>query len=204
MHANARRGGAGLFQRGPVGIVVVVLHAVLIYALATSLGIVEVPHFAAPLDAVIIDVPQERTRPEPVPVMKPDLAQPSVETPPIEETIPEIEVPLDQPAPAAITAQTSDAPPVPESANMKIDRRVDPVYPAASRRSGEEGTGLYRVLVDETGHPRDVSVLRSSGFPRLDQAAITAIRRWVFSPALQGSRPIESWTKVQVTFQLNQ
>ena len=115
-------------------------------------------------------------------VIKPELEQPQIETPPLEDTIPEIEVPTDEPAPAAITAETSPAPPVAETANMKVNSRVDPVYPPASRRAGEEGTGVFRVLVDANGRPIEVSVLNSSGFPRLDEAALAAIRKWAFKP----------------------
>jgi len=134
--------------------------------------------------------------------VKPDLEQPQVETPPLEDTVPEIEVPVDEPAPNAISAQASDSPPVGETANMKVNRRVDPVYPAGSRRDGEQGTGMFKVLVDEKGHPLDVQVLKSSGFPRLDNAALEAIRKWVFSPAMQNGQGVQSWTRVQVAFQL--
>jgi protein TonB len=192
---------SGLFKRGPIGLFVIALHLVLIYAIAGSLGIVELPSLAKPMEAVFIDMPQtEKT--EPVKVVQPDLEQPMIETPPLENTIPEIEVPTDEPAPAAITAEVSSAPPVQETANMSVSRRVDPVYPPGSRRDGEEGTGLFRVLVDERGRPLDVQVLKSSGFPRLDQAAITAIRKWAFKPAVQNSQPVQSWTRVQVAFQL--
>lgn len=191
----------GLFQRGPVGLLVVGLHLVLIYAVAGSLGIVKLPEFAKPMEAVIIDSPQEQQH-EPVPIVKPDLETPTVETPPLEDTVPEIEVPVDEPAPNAITAETSPSTPVAETANMKVNRRVDPVYPASSRRAGEQGTGLFRVLVDQKGHPQDVQVLKSSGFARLDQAAIEAIRKWAFSPAMQNGQAVQSWTKVQVAFQL--
>jgi periplasmic protein TonB len=191
----------GLLQRGPVGILVVVAHAVLIYFLAASLGIVEMPNLAKPMEAVIIDSPvQEKS--EPVKVIKPDLEQPQIETPPLEDTIPEIEVPTETPAPAAITAETSPAPPVAETANMQVNRRVDPVYPPQSRRAGEEGTGVYRVLVDANGRPQEVTVVTSSGFPRLDEAAVTAIRKWVFNPAKQEGQAVQSWTKVQVKFEL--
>ena len=196
-----RRVGKGLFKRGPIGVVVIALHAVLIYAVASSLGIIEFPNVAKPMEAVIVDMPQTRES-EPVPVVKPDLEQPQIETPPIEDTIPEIEVPVDEPAPDAITAETSPAPPVQETANMTVSRRVDPVYPPASRRLGEEGTGLFRVLVDEKGKPTQVEVLKSSGFPRLDEAAMNAIRKWSFKPAMQSSQPVRSWTRVQVAFQL--
>lgn len=190
----------GLFRKSPVGLLVVGLHLALIYAVAGSLGIVELPGFAKPMEAVIIDSPPEQ-KSEPVPIVKPALEQPQIETPPIEDTVPEIEVPTDEPAPNAITAETSPAPAT-ETANMKVNRRVDPVYPASSRRDGEQGTGVFRVLVDEKGHPMDVQVLKSTGFPRLDSAALEAIRKWAFSPAVQNSQPVQSWTRVQVAFRL--
>jgi len=192
---------AGLFFRGPVGIFVIVAHVVLIYFIAASLGIVQMPNLAKPMEAVIIDSPPTE-KSEPVEVIKPQMEQPQIETPPLADTIPEIEVPTDEPAPAAITAETSPAPPVGETANMKVNRRVDPVYPAQSRRAGEEGTGVYRVLVDAKGRPLEVSVLNSSGFPRLDEAALIAIKKWAFSPAMQAGQAVESWTRVQVKFEL--
>jgi protein TonB len=192
---------SGIFRKGPIGILVAGLHLALIYAVAVSLGIVEMPGLAKPMEAVIIDSPPAE-KSEPVPVVKPDLANPPVATPPMENTIPEIEVPTDEPAPNAISAETSPSPPIAETADMKVNRRVDPVYPAGSRRDGEQGAGIFRVLVDETGHPVDVQVLKSSGFRRLDDAAVTAIRKWAFSPAMQNSRPVQSWTRVQVTFNL--
>ncbi len=131
---------SGLFSKGPIGIVVVGLHLALIYAVAVSLGIVELPGLAKPMEAVIIDSPPAE-KSEPVPIVKPDLDTPLVDTPPLEDTIPEIEVPTDEPAPNAITAETSPSPPVAETANMKVNRRVDPVYPAGSRRDGEQGHG---------------------------------------------------------------
>jgi protein TonB len=192
---------SGLFRRGPVGLFVIGLHLLLIYVIAGSLGIVKLPEFAKPMETVIIDSPQEQQH-EPVPIVKPDLEQPQVETPPLEDTVPEIEVPTDEPAPNAITAEASNSPPVAETANMKVNRRVDPVYPAGARRDGEQGTGMFKVLVDEKGRPQDVQVLKSTGFPRLDTAALEAIRKWAFSPAMQNGQAVQSWTRVQVAFQL--
>lgn len=190
----------GLFSRGPVGILVIGVHVLLVWALMASMGIIEMPGLSKPMEAVIIDQPQEKT--EPVEVVKPDLEAPPIETPPIEDTIPEPEIMVDEPAPAAITAETSPAPPVTETANMTVSRRVDPVYPAGSRRDGEQGNGMFRVLVDEKGRPTEVQVLKSTGFPRLDEAAMTAIRRWAFKPAVQNSQPVKSWTRVAVAFKL--
>jgi protein TonB len=191
----------GLFRRGPVGLLVIAAHVLLIYFVAASLGIVHIARLNKPMEAVIIDSPQTE-KSEPVKVIKPEFEQPQIETPPLEDTIPEIEVPTDEPAPAAITAETSPAPPVPETANMQVNRRVDPVYPAASRRAGEEGTGVFRVLVDANGRPQDVSVVTSTGHPRLDEAAMTAIKKWTFKAAMQAGQAVQSYTKVQVKFEL--
>jgi len=199
--ASNSKASGGLFRRGPVGLAVVGLHLALIYFVAGSLGIVKLPSFAKPMEAVIIDSPPAE-KSEPVKVVKPDLEQPKVDVPPIEDTIPDIEVPTDEPAPNAITAQQSPSPPVGETANMKVNNRVDPVYPPASRRAGEQGVGMFRVLVNEKGRPTDVQVLKSSGFPRLDEAAMAAIRKWTFSPAMQNSQAVQSWTRVQVAFKL--
>ena len=187
------------WRRSPLGIFIVAVHAVLIYVAATTMGIIKAPSFVKPIEAIFIDQPQEQH--EPVKVIKPEMETPTVDPPPIEDTIPEIEVPVDEPAPAAITAQT--APPQPaETSNMKVTNRVDPIYPPASRRAGEEGTGIYRVLVDANGRPLDVQVLRSSGFPRLDEAALAAIHKWRFQAAVQNGQAVQSWTRVQVQFKL--
>ena len=45
-------------------------------------------------------------------------------------------------------------------------------YPAESRKAGEEGSVTLRITVDSCGRPSDVAVFVSSGFPRLDRAAV--------------------------------
>jgi len=48
----------------------------------------------------------------------------------------------------------------------------------------------------------EVTVLNSSGFPRLDEAAMNAIRKWAFKPAMNAGQAVQSWTRVQVKFEL--
>ena len=86
-------------------------------------------------------------------------------------------------------ARTSDAP--------------KPKYPDAARRDGKEGRVLLRVLVNEEGRTASVQVNRSSGVESLDQAALEAIKRWRFSPARLGERPVESWVRIPIDFRLN-
>ena len=58
--ATPTRAQTGFWQRGPVGMFVIAVHVVLIYFVAASLGIVEMPNLAKPMEAVIIDSPARR------------------------------------------------------------------------------------------------------------------------------------------------
>jgi protein TonB len=78
-----------------------------------------------------------------------------------------------------------------------------PVYPAASRRIGEEGRVLLRVRVSAQGLPLSVDIRQSSGFPRLDEAARAAVERWRFVPAKQGAEAVESTVVVPLQFTLD-
>jgi len=185
----------GIFLRGPVGILVIVAHVVIIYFVAASLGIVELPNLAKPMEAVIIDSPaQEKS--EPVKVIKPDLEQPQIETPPLEDTVPEIEVPTDEPAPAAITAEHSSAQPVGETANMQVANRVDPVYPPDAGLT--EGTVVLRLLIGKTGTVDDVTVVRAAPRGVFERAAVAAFAAARFAPGRLLGLPVKS----QVTFEV--
>ena len=77
-----------------------------------------------------------------------------------------------------------------------------PGYPDRARREGREGQVLLRVLVDEEGRSKLVEVNRSSGSEALDQAAAKTIKRWRFSPARFGDRPVETWVRIPIDFRL--
>lgn len=77
-----------------------------------------------------------------------------------------------------------------------------PPYPHLSRRLGEEGRVLVRVLVDREGQPRTVALDASSGHSRLDNAAVQTVRRWRFIPAKHGEQPVSEWVVVPVMFSL--
>lgn len=71
-----------------------------------------------------------------------------------------------------------------------------------SRRLGEEGRVVLRVFVDIDGRPEQVELKNSSGFPRLDQAAEDAVRRWKFVPAKRGDEVVATWVAVPIVFNL--
>ena len=77
-----------------------------------------------------------------------------------------------------------------------------PAYPEGLRRRGVTGRVVLRVEVSAQGSPLTVSVLQSSGFCGLDQAAISAVQRWQFIAASQGGRPVPATASVAVNFSL--
>jgi len=81
-------------------------------------------------------------------------------------------------------------------------RADEPLYPAAARRLGEQGVVMLSVHVRPDGRPEAVVVATSSGYARLDTAAVAAVRHWLFVPAQSGSGPVASWVSLKVTFRL--
>lgn len=77
-----------------------------------------------------------------------------------------------------------------------------PVYPAMSRRMGEEGRVMLRVFVDASGRPGQIEVSSSSGSARLDAAAQEAVWRWRFVAARRGDDSIGGWVLVPIVFNL--
>lgn len=78
-----------------------------------------------------------------------------------------------------------------------------PEYPKMSKRIGEEGRVLLKVLVTEQGNPETVVVSKSSGYERLDNAALNAVKQWRFEPARKGGKPLSAYVIVPLTFTLN-
>ncbi len=79
--------------------------------------------------------------------------------------------------------------------------RIQPDYPELARKAGIEGTVLIKILVDKQGRVRDAILLRGVG-AGLDEAALEAIRKWVYTPAIQNSRPVAVWVAQPVLFRL--
>ena len=77
-----------------------------------------------------------------------------------------------------------------------------PAYPNLSKRLGEQGTVVLRVLVKSDGSAGSVEVKSSSGFPRLDQSAIDAVKTWHFNPATLDGKPVDEWYQVPIPFKL--
>lgn len=194
--------GSGFLSRGGPAIAVIGLHVLVIYGLATSMGIVKLPKLSAPVQAIFIPE-QVESEPEPQLKVKPEIEDVVLDEPPPEvqfeePVVPPAEIPM-SPSENAIAATPAQSAP---AQDLKASNRVEPIYPSASRRAGEEGTVRLRVLVDQNGRPRDVNVTQGSGFARLDAAAIEAVRKWRFVAATDGANKIQAWTQVAITFRL--
>ena len=142
--------------------------------------------------------------PVPTPVPTPAPA-PTVSVP---ETKPVPQPP--EPAPAPKPAPPP-APPVPPAPPAKTDVSISasysasnakPVYPTMSKRMGEQGTVVLRVLVKSDGSAGNVEVKSSSGFPRLDQSAVEAVKSWRFNPATLDGKAVDEWYQVPIPFKL--
>jgi len=77
-----------------------------------------------------------------------------------------------------------------------------PAYPPMSRRTGEQGRVLLKVLVSESGIAERVQLETGSGYEKLDQAAIEAVKKWIFIPAKRSNQPVSAYVLVPVKFSL--
>lgn len=100
-------------------------------------------------------------------------------------------------------------PPSPEAAKpassisfraAELAQRVNPVYPAQAREQMAQGTVQVSATIGKDGIPRNLKVVR--GDPRFADAAIAAIARWRYSPAVLNGQPIESQLIITINFQL--
>jgi len=79
--------------------------------------------------------------------------------------------------------------------------KVPPNYPDLAREANVDGTVMVQALVGKDGKVKDTKVVKS--IPMLDQAAIEAVKQWVFKPALSNNKPVAVWVAVPVRFSLH-
>ena len=79
---------------------------------------------------------------------------------------------------------------------------ADAYYPSFSKRSGEQGTVIVRLIIDQSGNVEDITLLQSSTFPRLDRAASEIGRRYRFKPFVVNGSPQRISTNLLIKFNL--
>jgi protein TonB len=192
---------------------VAAVHGVVLALLLFVVPARQVVEFVQPLAVRLIEL-----APEAPPPPAPAKPQPQVKPPPVQTRIlavtplsnapetPAFVVPVPPPEPAVPPAPTfSPVPPAPiTAARFDADylQNPSPVYPAISRRLGEEGKVVLRVHVDAAGLATEVVIKTPSGFPRLDNAARDVVRQWRFVPARRGNEPVDAWVLVPIIFKL--
>ncbi|MDO9001916.1 MAG: energy transducer TonB [Aquabacterium sp.] len=110
---------------------------------------------------------------------------------------------------AASTAPSTEpaVPPPPKtlpSSAVRFLIKPQPVYSPASLELGESGTVTMLILVDENGRAKEVKVTKSSGYPRLDRAAVAAENAARFQPYLEAGVPRSVWVPHSITFNLEE
>lgn len=158
--------------------------------------------------------PLPRPRPAPPPAPMPlALAEPETPAPAAPTGViaappapPPMTAPMAAPAPAP-TPPAPPAPPAPPkielpSSDAAYLNNPKPGYPAISKRMGEQGRVLLRVLIDADGLPQRVEIKQSSGFDRLDRQAQEAVLRWRFVPGKRNGVAEAMWNLVPINFVL--
>jgi protein TonB len=148
----------------------------------------------------------------------PPPARPSVPIPTEDEDVPEDltieeteidfnEEPPPPPPPPKEEEETPifvpyDSPPKPIGGYAAIQKNL--VYPEIARRAGVEGTVIIQALIDTKGNVVKTRVLKSLGNNGCDEAAIAAIRKTKWKPAMQRDKPVKVWVSIPVIFKLKE
>lgn len=193
-------------------VAVVALHAAALYGL-WSHRILVMPDEVVTLFVDTIAAPPPpapKEAPRPVRLDKPraaDRPQPQqlvAEAPAVSPAEAVAPPPPPVPAPAVAAPPAQPAGPVTLGGELAVScpERSAPAYPPLSRRLGEEGKVVLRVELDEQGAVGAATVATASGFPRLDEAALAAVRRWRCTPASRDGRPVRAVALQPFRFEL--
>lgn len=210
-------------RNAAIALSVVLLHVGFIYALYSGL-LTRAVELVVPVMvlAQFIEPPVPKVAPPPPPVPPSQVKKivtkaPTVAAPlpmAITEPTPAPNAPTGstapQPAPAPIAAPVAAAPvaaPAPPAVQLPssdADYLKNPPtpYPAISRRLNEQGKTTVRVLIGADGQPQRAEIAKSSGFARLDEAAMSTVLRWRFVPGKRGGVAEAMWFNVPINWVL--
>ena len=175
------------------------------------------------LASVVSEVPAPVVSPRPVPLQPQVPQRPQVQAAPrpavlqaaptttaattaVAEPTPPATVAPASPAATSATARTATPAPatvVLPSSDADYLNNPPPAYPRMSRRMGEQGTVLVRGLISAEGRAEQAEIRTSSGYARLDEAALDTVRRWRYVPGKRAGVPEAMWFNVPVRFVLD-
>jgi protein TonB len=191
------------------GVLVLLIHALALWGL-WSHRLIPTPveaatlfvNFIAPPAPQKAEEPRQPTPPKPRAIEKPQQRQLVAETPvtapadhvapPPPQAAPVIEAPA-TPLPTAPVALSGEL-------SLVCPERTPPAYPALSLRRGEIGTTILLVELGEDGRVINASIETPSGFTRLDQAALTAVRTWRCQPPRRNGVAVRAVAKQPFKF----
>jgi periplasmic protein TonB len=182
-------------KKGLIFLVVIGLHVLVGWAFYSGLARRISQTIIPPVEIAQIDKPKADDKPPPPPPKLEDI-KPYVPPPEF------VDIQAPQETTNAITQTTQQRAPAPVQTvqhtftNVKMDPKHplhigEEWYPDASKRANEEGTCKVKVTVGADGKINDQSIETSSGFARLDDACLKAVRGQRMQPALQDGKPIE-------------
>jgi protein TonB len=134
--------------------------------------------------------------PTPAPNAPTGVLEPQPPAPPIAAPVAPAEAPPAPPAPA--TPARVELP----SSNADYLQNPKPAYPPISKRLGEQGKVIVRVLIGTDGTAQNAEIRQSSGYERLDQAALATVLKWRYVPGKRGGVPEAMWFNVPINFVL--
>ena len=88
-----------------------------------------------------------------------------------------------------------------EIAAPRLLKRVDPVYPEQAKADKIQGSVGLEIVIDTEGEVIQTAVTKSVA--GLDEAAVTAVGQWRYTPTLLNNQPVEVILRVTVNFRLN-
>ena len=83
---------------------------------------------------------------------------------------------------------------------LKLVKKVDPIYPEIAKKVHVEDSVILEVTIDTNGKTQKIKVLRS--IPLLNQAAIDAVKQWVYEPLIIDGQRRNVISTVAVSFKL--
>ena len=184
---------------------VAVLHVIVLWAIVAGLvqKIAQAPP-PGPITATFDPVKPEHP---PTPPKVPDSDLPNVK--PVETVqAPPLDIRDDRPGPGILASLPMPQMPVtPTLADQAVAgiaaTHTIPPYPSLERRLGEQGTVTLRLTISPQGVVTGADVVKSSGYPGLDQSAISwVMAHWKYKPAVQNGSPVASQTTAAVMFSL--
>ncbi|MBW1616924.1 MAG: energy transducer TonB [Deltaproteobacteria bacterium] len=101
-----------------------------------------------------------------------------------------------QNAPANNKQQLKQTPPV-------YKHTPAPPYPKLAKKRGRQGTAIINALIDINGKVKEINISKTSGYQTLDNAAIKAVKKWLFIPAAIGNKKIEMRVRIPVKFEIS-